>query len=196
MVQSIGKLLETSIAHYEKKEYQAAERAIDELLKAHPDFHRGQFLKAVILEETGRGADAERHYAASGNRYALWFRLAAQLENVDPGRAILYYERVAGNDVQNNLLWFNLGSLYEKTGRPDDARACFRKLSPLREALSRIFIPVGFLILLVTGGFLMIRRGDYGLSSVVFMSAIFCLFWLRRDGGKAVQMIMKKKKFI
>ncbi len=194
-MQSIKQLFETTIAHYEKKEYAAAEKAVDELLQRYPDFQRGQFLKAVILEENGKAGQAEQHYAKSGNRFTLWFRLAAQLETVDPRRALDYYERVGKNDAHNNLLWFNLGNLYEKMGRTGDAGKCFRKMELLREVLSRIIIPLGFTILLVSGAVMMIRRGDRALASVVIASAVFCLFWLKRDGGKAAQMIAKKKKF-
>ena len=64
-----------------------------------------------------------------------------------------------------------------------------------REVVSRVMIPLGFLILLVVGGIAMLGRGDKGWAIVVFASAAFCLFWLKRDGGKALQMIMKKKKY-
>ncbi len=194
-MQSIGKLFDQAIAYYEKKEYREAEKTVDELLGLHPDFQRGQFLKAVILEETGRTDKAEQHYARSGNRFTLWFRLASQLENIDPARAITYYERVGKNDPRNNLLLFSLGSLYEKLGRKDDAGRCFGKLQPLREVLSRIFIPLGFMIILIAGGWLMLLRGDYALASVVIASAVFCVFWLRRDGCKPVQMIRKKREY-
>jgi tetratricopeptide (TPR) repeat protein len=193
-MESISKLLNQILGHYEKKEYVAAENAVDMLLVSHPDFHRGQFMKAVILEETGRAADAERHYEKAGNRYTLWSRLAMQLQDVDPDRSIIYYERVTKADPQNNLLWFNLGALYEKKGRPDDARECFRNLSPLKEVLSKIFIPLGFMIFLISGGAMMIKRGEQGLAAVVIASAVFCAFWLKRDAGKAIQMIVKKSK--
>ncbi len=192
---SIGKLFDKAIAHYEKKEYREAEKAVDELIGLHPDFQRGQFLKAVILEETGREGKAEQHYAKSGNRFTLWFRLASQLETLDPDRAVTYYERVGKNDTQNNMLLFTLGSLYEKLGRKDDAGRCFGKLQPFREVFSRILIPLGFMIILVTGGRLMLLRNDYALASVVIASAVFCVFWLRRDGGKAVKMIGKKRRY-
>jgi tetratricopeptide (TPR) repeat protein len=152
-------------------------------------------LKAVILEETGREGQAEQHYEKSGNRFTLWFRLAAQLEETDPQRALVYYERVSGHDAQNNLLWFDLGNLYEKMGRPEDAGKCFRKMQLLREVLSRIVIPLGFMIIMATGSVMMIRRGDKALASVVIASAVFCVFWLKRDGGKVVQMIRKKNKY-
>jgi tetratricopeptide (TPR) repeat protein len=193
-MESISKLLNKIIEHYEKKEYDAAENAVDMLLVSHPDFHRGQFMKAVILEETGRAADAERHYEKAGNRYTLWSRLAMQLQDIDPDRAIMYYERVTKMDPQNSLLWFNLGELYEKKGRPDDARECYRNLSPVKEVLSKIFIPLGFMIFLISGGAMMIQRGERGLAAVVIASAVFCAFWLRRDAGKAIQMIVKKSK--
>jgi tetratricopeptide (TPR) repeat protein len=193
-METISRLLNQILGHYEKKEYSAAEQAADMLLASHPDFHRGQFMKAVILEETGRAADAERHYEKAGNRYTLWGRLAMQLQDVDPDRAIIYYERVTKADPQNNMLWFNLGALYEKKGRPNDARECYKNLSLLKEVLSKIFIPLGFMILLISGGAMMIKRGEQGLAAVVIASAVFCAFWLKRDAGKAVNMIIRKYK--
>ena len=193
-MESIGKLLNEVIGHYEKKEYKAAEKTVDLLLASHPDFHRGQFMKAVILEETGKTAEAEKHYEKSGNRYTLWSRLAMQLQDIDPDRAILYYERVTKMDPQNNQIWFNLGNLYEKKGRRNDAQACYRSLAPVKEVLSKIFIPLGFMIFLISGGSMMIQRGETGLAIVVFASAIFCIFWLKRDAGKTIQMILKKSR--
>jgi tetratricopeptide (TPR) repeat protein len=193
-MESISKLLNQILGHYEKKEYDAAEELVDQLLVSHPEFHRGQFMKAVILEETGRTSDAERHYEKAGNRYTLWSRLAMQLRDTDPDRAIIYYERVTKMDPQNSMLWFNLGELYEKKGRLDDARECYRNLSPVREVLSRIFIPLGFMIFLISGAVMMIKRGEQGLAVVVIASAVFCAFWLKRDAGRAIQMVVKKSK--
>ncbi len=193
-MKSIGKALETILSHYEKKEYGPAEKAADELIASYPDFNQGQFLKAVILEETGRAQEAEKYYEKAGNKFTLWYRLAMQLQETDPQRALVYYERVSAADPQNNMLWFNLGTLYEKQGRPDEARRCFRNLSPAKEVVSKILIPLGFMIFLISGGIAMIRHGDRGLPVVVFASAVFCLFWLKRDGGRALQMMMKKKK--
>ncbi len=194
-MEAIGKLLERALSHYEKKEYGEAEKAADELITSHPDFHRGQFLKAVILEETGRASEAEKHYDKAGNRFTLWYRLAMQLQSIDPQRSLQYYERVSSMDPQNNMIWFSLGTLYEQMGRTDDARRCFRNLSPAKEIVSRIFIPLGFMILLISGAVMMIRHGDKGLPAVIIASAVFCLFWLKRDGGRAVQMVMKWKKY-
>jgi hypothetical protein len=194
-VEAIGKLLERTLSHYEKKEYGEAEKAVDDLIASHPDFHRGQFLKAVILEETGRASEAEKHYDKAGNRFTLWYRLAMQLQNIDSQRSLLYFERVSSMDPQNNMIWFSLGTLYEKMGRTEDARRCFRNLSPAKEVVSRIFIPLGFMIFLISGAVMMIRHGDKGLPAVVIASAVFCLFWLKRDGGRAVQMVMKWKKY-
>lgn len=194
-MESIGKALEKTLTHYERKEYDAAEKAVDELLASYPDFHRGQFLKAVILEETGRVSEAEKHYEKAGNRFTLWYRLAGQLQTVDPSRALMYYERVSKMDPQNNMIWFNLGNLYEKMGRPGEARSSFRNLQPAKEVVSRILIPLGFMIFLVSGAVMMVQRGEKGLTAVVIASAVFCLFWLKRDGGRALQMIMKRKKY-
>ncbi len=194
-MQAIGKLFDEAIARFEKKEYREAEQAVDELLKMHPDFQRGQFMKAVIMEETGRASKAEEHYAKCGNRYTLWFRLASQLEATDPQRALGYYERVSQYDTQNNMLWFSMGSLYEKMGRTEDARKSFRKLQMLREIMSRVLIPLGFLIIMATGARLMLLKGDNGLAAVVIASGVLCLFWLKRDGGKALQMLRKKKQY-
>jgi len=193
-MESISRLLNQIIEHYEKKEYEAAEKLVDALIVSHPDFHRGQFMKAVILEETGRVDAAEPHYAKSGNRYTLWSRLATQLHDVDPARALTYYERVTKADPQNNVLWFGLGNLYEKMGRPGDAQACYRNLSPIKEILSRIFIPLGFMIFLLSGAIAMLQRGEKGLAVVVIAASVFCVFWLKRDAGKAIQMVIKKYK--
>ncbi len=193
-MESIGKALEKTLSHYEKKEYVSAEMEADKLIAAHPDFNQGQFLKAVILEETGRSAEAEKYYEKAGNRFTLWYRLAMQLQETDPQRALIYYERVSEMDPQNNMLWFNLGTLYEKLGKPKEAQRCFRNISPAKEIVSKILIPLGFMIFLISGAIMMIQHGDRGLPFVVMASAIFCLFWLKRDGGRAVQMMMKKRK--
>ena len=191
-MESITRMLNQILAHYEKKEYEPAEKLVDGLLLSHPDFHRGQFMKAVILEETGRADAAEQYYARSGNRYTLWSRLALQLHDIDPGRALIYYERVTKADPQNNQLWYGLGELYEKMGRPGDAKECYRSLSPVKEVLSKIFIPLGFMIFLLSGAIAMIQRGEKGLAVVVVAASVFCVFWLKRDAGKAVKMIIKK----
>ncbi len=194
-MQAIGKLFDKAIVHYEKKEYSEAEKAVDELLEKQPQFQRGHFLKAVILEETGRKDKAEKHYESSGNRYTLWFRLASQLEGSDPQRSLKYYERVSKYDTKNNQLWFNLGCLYEKLGRQTDAKQSFARMQLLREFLSRVMIPLGFLIIMVFGSVLMVQRGDKALGIVVVASAVFCVVWLKRDGGKALQMLRKQRQF-
>ncbi len=152
-MEGIGKQLEKIIAHYEKKEYAEAEQAADKLLAAYPDFPRGQFMKAVILEETGRAADAEPHYLKAGNRFTLWSRLAMQLHDIDPKRALTYYERVIKMDPNNNVLLLGLGDIYEKMGRREDARASYRKLSLIREVVVRIVTPIGFIVFLIIGEF-------------------------------------------
>lgn len=193
---SIETLLKEILAHYEKKEYGAAEKAADALIAAHPDFQRGQFLKAVILDETGKAGEAEKHYAKAGNAFTLWLRLALQLHDSDPQRALVYYERVRKMDPENNLILFNLGSLYEKIGRTGDARGCFRALQPLREALSRVLTPLGFLIIMISGAVAMIQRGDKALAFFLVLSAGVCFLWLKRDGVRAVKMWAKKKQYL
>jgi hypothetical protein len=51
------------------------------------------------------------------------------------------------------------------------------------------------MIFLISGAIMMIRRGETGLTAVVIASAIFCIFWIKRDAGKAIQMLMKKNKY-
>jgi len=41
----------------------------------------------------------------------------------------------------------------------------------------------------------MIKRGETALSVVVIASAVFCMFWLKRDAGHAVQMLLKKNQY-
>ncbi len=193
-MQAIGKLLEASLQHYEKKEYAAAEKLLDELLAANPNFHRAWFMKGIILEETGRQSEADQYLAKAGSVFTLMFRLAMQLEEIDPERSLSYYNRLVEMDPANNLIWFNRGLLCEKTGNTTEARASFRNLRPMREIASRILIPLGFMVIMIAGGLAMVQRGDRALGSIVLSSAIFCFFWLKRDAGKALQMVSKKKK--
>jgi len=194
-MEAVGKQLETILMHYEQKDYLSAEKMLDSLLVSHPNFHRAWFLKAVVLEETGRKDEAGKFYDKAGNCFTLWFRLAMQLQEVDPQRAMLYFDRVSEMDKKNNMIWFYKGMLSEKLGNIEEARRCFRNLSPLREMLSRIIIPSGFMVILVAGAFMMIKRGDLALSLVVIASAFFCIFWLKRDAGQAVQMLVKKSRY-
>jgi hypothetical protein len=194
-VESIGKALEKSISHYEKKQYAEAERGVDALLAVYPDFNRALFLKAVILEETGRAGEAEPYYQKSGPLFPLWLRLGLQLQGSDPERALRYFEKVAGMDAGNNLIWFSMGCIHEKMGRLDDARKCFRSISLKREIVSRLLSPAGFLILMAVGAVMTLQRGNVALASLVIASGIVCLFWLRRDGGRALQMLAKKRKY-
>ena len=194
-MESIGTLLEKILSHYEKKEYGYAERLVDDLLAANPNFHRGLFLKGVLLEETGRVSEAETYYGKAGNLFTLWVRLAMQLENVDPQRALTYFERAGGMDRKNNVIWLHKGLLYERIGRRDEARKCFRNLSAAREVISRVAIPIGFMLFLIGGAMMMIRRGEKTLASLVIASAVFCLFWLKRDAGTAIQMLRKKRQY-
>ena len=194
-MESIGKLFEKILQHYERKEYDAAEELLDGLLASHPNFHRAWFMKAVVLEETGREADAERYYEKSGNRFTLWFRLALQLRETDPERALRYLDKVVQYDPKSNLAWFSKGMLSEKLGRLDEARACFGRLSPGRDIFSRIVIPAGFMAFLIFGAIMMIQRGEKTLVWFVIASAIFCLFWLKRDAGTALQMLRKKNQY-
>jgi len=193
-MQSIGDLLEKTLDHFERKEYVQAEKLVDELLSINPDFHRGWFLKGVILEETGRAAEADACYKKGGNIFSMWFRLALQIQESDREKALLYYDRVLEGDRNNNMAWFNKGLLYESMGRHKEAGECFRNLSPVREILSRIVIPLGFMIILVGGGVAMFQRGERALSSLSALAAVFCFFWMKRDAGTALKMLMKKNK--
>ena len=50
-MESMSKLLNQILGHYEKKEYEAAERGVDLLLVSHPDFHRGSRIVAMSFCE-------------------------------------------------------------------------------------------------------------------------------------------------
>ena len=108
---------------------------------------------------------------------------------------MLYFNRVSEMDERNNMIWFYKGMLSEKIGNAEEAGRCFRNLSPLREILSRIIIPSGFMVFLIIGAVMMIKRGEMALSLVVIASAVFCIFWLKRDAGQAVQMVVKKNQY-
>jgi tetratricopeptide (TPR) repeat protein len=194
-LESVGKLLEDSLLSYEKKEYDRAEKLVDTLLAGNPQFHRGWFLKGVILEETGRNDDARRCYAKAGSLFNMWLRLAMQIQEADPKRALIYYGRALEMDRTFSVALLNKGMLHEKLGDYEAAKACFRALSPKREIVSRIVIPSGFLLFLLIGGILMLSRGEKMLSLFAFGSAVICLFWLKRDAGTAIDMLRKKKQY-
>ncbi len=194
-MESIGKLLEATLTHYEKKEYAQAEKLVDELLAGNPNFHRGWFLKGIILEETGRAEEAVQYMQKAGNVFTLMFRLALQLQDVDPQRALQYYNKLADMDPHNNMVLFNRGLIHEKLGNRTEAQASFRKLDLTRELISRIVVPLLFMLFLFGGGITMMTRGDKALASLVIASAVFCIFWLKRDAGKVLQMLSKKKNY-
>jgi tetratricopeptide (TPR) repeat protein len=194
-MEAVGNQLEIILKHYEQKDYVSAEKMLDDLLVSHPNFHRAWFLKGVVLEETGRKDEASKFYDKAGNCFTLWFRLAMQLQEADPQRAIVYFDRVSEMDDKNNMIWFHKGLLSERLGNLAEARRCFRQLAPLREILSRIIIPSGFMVFLIIGAVMMIKRGENALSLVVIASAAFCMFWLKRDAGQAVQMLVKKNQY-
>ena len=194
-MESIGQVLEDALASYEKKEYGRAEKLVDMLLEGNPQFHRGWFLKGVILEETGKEDVAQRCYAKAGSLFNMWFRLALQIQESDPRRALVYYSRVLDMDHTYSVALLNKGLLHEKLGDREAARECFRRLSPGKDIFSRIVIPSGFLMFLLISGGIMISRGEKILSFFVIVSAVICLFWLKRDAGVAITMLKKKKQY-
>ena len=194
-MESIGKLLEDALASYEKKEYNRAEKLVDTLLDGNPQFHRGWFLKGVILEETGRDDDAQRCYAKAGSLFNMWFRLALQLQESDPERALVYYDRVLEMDPNFSMVLLNKGLLHEKLGDQGKAKEYFEKLSPKRDIFSRLVSPAAFLLFLLIGGIMMFSRGERILSLFAFASALICLFWLKRDAGTAITMFRKKRQY-
>lgn len=192
---SLETLLAEMLSHYERKEYADAGRCADELLASRPDFHRAWFLKGVILEEAGKRAEAKQMFEKAGDLFTLWVRLALQLDEADPDRAIHCYGRALELEPAFNLALLNKGLLCEKKGRLDEARACFRKLSPGKEVLSKIVIPGGFMALLIGSGVLLLQRGEKIISMFTFVSALVCLLWLKRDGTMALRMLLKKSKY-
>ena len=194
-MESIERLMEKMLRHYEKKEYSSAEKLANELLASQPTFHKAWFLKGVILEETGRSSEAEKMYEKAGNLFNMWIRLALQLHDVDAERAIEYYERALQLDCTFNLALLNKGLLYEKMGKLDEARACFRNLSPGKEVLSKVVIPAGFMALLLGSGLMLVQKGDWIISLFSFASTVVCFFWLKRDAGVAVKILLKKNKY-
>jgi tetratricopeptide (TPR) repeat protein len=194
-MESVGRLLEETLTSYEQRDYDRAEKIVDMLLSGNPQFHRGWFLKGVILEETGRNDDAQRCYAKAGSLFNMWFRLALQLQESDPQRALVYYDRVLEMDHTSGMALLNKGMLHEKLGDLEKAQKCFKKLSPKREIFSRIVSPAGFLLFLLIGGIMMFSRGERILSLFALASAGICFFWLKRDAGTAITMFRKKKQY-
>jgi len=193
-MESVGIQFEKILELYSRKDYGHAIKLLDELLSATPNFQRGLFLKGVILEETGKPEKAKQYLDKAGNLFTLHYRLALQLQDSDPERALIYFDKATDSDPGNNTLWFAKGLLYEKLGRQEEAKACYKNMQMVREFLSRVLIPCGFIIILVGGAVAMFKKGENGLATVVVASAVFSLFWLKRDGGKALQMLLKKRQ--
>jgi len=126
-VESTGQLLEDALASYEKREYAKAEKFVDALLEGNPQFHRGWFLKGVILEETGKGDVARKCYAKAGSLFNMWFRLALQLQESDPERALVYYARVLEMDRNFSMALLNKGMLHEKLGEREKAKEALKR---------------------------------------------------------------------
>jgi len=194
-VESTGQLLEDALASYEKREYAKAEKFVDALLEGNPQFHRGWFLKGVILEETGKEDVARKCYAKAGSLFNMWFRLALQLQESDPERALVYYARVLEMERNFSMALLNKGMLHEKLGEREKAKECFKSLSPKRELFSRLVSPAGFLLFLLVGGIMMFAKGERTFSLFAFASALICFFWLKRDAGTAIAIFRKKRQY-
>jgi hypothetical protein len=65
----------------------------------------------------------------------------------------------------------------------------------MKEVVSKLLSPIGFLIIMVAGSIAMFKRDNTGLAWLVVASGVVCLFWLKRDGGRALQMMQKKRKY-
>ncbi len=192
---SLSKAFDKALSHYEKKEYADAERGADAILEAYPDFRSAVFLKAVILDEMGKSSEADQYYLKAGPLFSLWIRLALQLQEADPARALRYFEKSRSLDSENNLIWYGMGSSYERLGRLDEAKKCFQKMSLRREVVSKLLPPLGFLIIMSTGSVAMFKHGDRTLASLVVLSAVVCLLWLKREGGRLVEMMKKQFRY-
>lgn len=94
---AVASALETAIASYARRELHAAEEALDTHLRLAPHSWTGLCLKAVLAAETHREAEAE----------ALWLQLVQR----DPAY------------VDGHV---NLGLMYRRTGRLDDAEKHLR----------------------------------------------------------------------
>jgi len=68
-----------------------------------------------------------------------------------------------------------MGSLYERIGKPDEARKCYRRISLHRDDIARLLSPIGFLVIMVAGSIMMLKHGDKAFVSLVILSAIICL---------------------
>lgn len=194
-MKALGELLEKSLDFYQQKKYRKAEECVDSMLARNPNFHRALFLKGVILEETGRVAAAQEYLGKAGSLYTLYFRLAMQLDEGDPERALGYYDRVLGLNPWDNNILFHKGLLCERLGKRDEAKECFLRINAVKELFSRVAVPTGFMLFLLVGGIMMILKGEKVLGMLTVGMSVFCVFWLKRDAGTALQMFAKKKEY-
>jgi hypothetical protein len=90
---------------------------------------------------------------------------------------------------------YQKGLLCESRGEREEAAKSYRRISAMKEIMSRIFIPGGFLIFLLSGALALFQRGERVLFWIVLASGFFCLIWIRRDSGLAIKMLLKKRNF-
>lgn len=188
----MGRAFEKALHSYEEKDYEGAEKGVDIMLSLNPAFARALFLKAVILEDTGRADEAEEHFRKAGPISFFLLRLAMQLQERDPERALRHFKRVSELDAGNNIVWLNMGKIHERAGRHKEANACYRHISLPGEIMNKLIAPVGFFVVMLVSAITLLSHGDYPLASLVIGSGVICLFWLKRDGGRAIEMIKKR----
>ncbi|HIJ60559.1 MAG TPA: hypothetical protein HPP56_08105 [Nitrospirae bacterium] len=191
-MRDINEYFVKALQSYKQKDYEEVEFIIEKILNMDNQFEKAIFLKGVILYEKGKIKEADKLFQTFTNLSVWWLRLGLELEKTDEERAINCYNKALSINPTDNYTLLKKGLLMEKKGNYSESTKCFKAINPMRELLSRVIIPFGFMCLLSVGAFMLISKGENGLSFVVIISAIFCLSWLKRDAGNVLKMIYKK----
>ena len=114
-----------------QERFSEAEREFREASAAEPENSEAITGLAEALRRQGKSSEAtellRREHARSPGNAAVSYNLAVSIEENDPAAALELYKAAVSADPLHSRAWNNLGILFEKAGRRDEARSCFEK---------------------------------------------------------------------
>jgi tetratricopeptide (TPR) repeat protein len=170
---SAEQFLAYAMPYFEAKQYAKAEEFVDKAIQKKSDYREALFLNGVILDEIDKRVEAQEYYKKlrTTEMASLWRNLAGKLFNSDSERSILYYDRATNIDPSDSTTWHNMGNLYSKLGRRQEAKRCYQKILLWKEFKNRV---LGALILTLAFGLIIMLLGSgvYLIKSFVPSSVV------------------------